>query len=91
MLAAVEIERDGEADRYVVVGAQCLLAAQLEHRVRTQARLLQAPDGRVDLCARGAEIGAVGERADDELVHRDLGAGLGLSDAGGGKGRRHDE
>jgi hypothetical protein len=53
--------------------------------------LLQAPDGRLDLCACGAEIGAVGERTGDELVHRDLGAGLGLSDAGGGQGRHNDE
>ena len=53
--------------------------------------MLQAPDGRVDLCTRGAEIGAVGERAGDELVDGDLDARLGVSDAGGGKGYHHDE
>ena len=53
--------------------------------------MLQAPDSHLDLCACGAEIGAVDERTGDELVHRNLGPGLGLSDAGGGKGRHNDE
>jgi hypothetical protein len=53
--------------------------------------LLQTPGGRVDLRAGGAELRAVGEGAADELVHRELGAGLSVSAAGGDESRHRDE
>ena len=69
-LAPVEIERKPHADHEVVVRAQRLLAAQLEHRIRAKSRLAQTTNGGVDLLARGTQVGIIGQGARDELVDR---------------------
>ena len=71
-LASVQIERERDANGQVVVGAQRLLAAQLEHRVGPPARLLEPPRRSVDLEPRRLEFGIVGERARHQFVHGHL-------------------
>jgi len=83
-LPPIQIERERYPDVQVVVGAQRLLASELEHGVGPQARLLQPPRRSVDLEPRRLEIGVVGERASHQLVHGHLAACLCP------RGHRHD-
>ena len=68
VLPAVEVERQRHTDRHVVVGAERLLTAELERRVRTQPGLAEASLRGVDLRADCPKILVVDNRTRDELL-----------------------
>ena len=83
LLAPVQIERHGEADGHVVVGAShVLLAAEVQHGIRPQPGLAQPPASRIDVGAKRTQLGIVGERARHDPVHADSARGQRLSRSG---------
>ena len=69
--------------RHVVVRPRHVrLAAQVQHGIRPEPGLAQPPAGRVDVGAKRAQLGIVGERARHDLVHADSARGQRLSRSG---------
>jgi hypothetical protein len=70
-LPPVEVERNAEADGYVIVRAGRVgLAAEIEHRVRAEAGLEQTASRRIDLGPQGAQLRVAGHRSFHHLIHR---------------------
>src|SRR5439155_2615521 len=68
LLAPIEIERDRHTDHDVVVRAQSLLAAEVQHWIWTQAGLHQPAVGRLDVRAGSANVRVLNERAHYQVV-----------------------
>jgi hypothetical protein len=72
LLPPVQVERHRHPDRQVVVGAQRLLASEVEHGVGPQAGLPEPALGRLHVETHRPHVRVVGEGARHQLVDRDL-------------------
>src|SRR5262249_49986445 len=72
LLAPVEIERQRDANSEVVVRADRLLSAKLQHRIGPQRGLTDTGRHGVDLGPGSAELRVLDERTGDQLVDGDV-------------------